>query len=241
MNCWPGAALPDVPERIYDQNETKQNKTRGIPVGDTLDRQLTVSGSPIMRNARTRFIALSASSIIAQHLAVAQELRGPSLPDDLIMGAGAGEGPGVHVPNFAEEKELRAIYRAKVAKYEVEYRVRDMIFCDGNNPLGAQGLMSKESKYAIGFLAGESDWLKSCSIETEPDPAYLFCDSDKKEVEICAGGKLDLSMLKRYGDVGQDCGSWQIVYDFISGDATVEEAQEKCKRHLNAAGCQRDD
>ena len=48
---------------------------------------------------------------------------------------------------------------------------------------------------------------------------------------------MDTDKLLRYGDVGQDCGSWQIVYEYLSEDATIDESQEKCERRLNTAGC----
>lgn len=135
------------------------------------------------------------------------------------------------LPDFAAERALRAAYRAKIEKYAVEQRVREYLFCDGSNPLGVHGMLSTESAYARGYADKDPIWLLSCQVEEEPDPVYEFCDPSKAVVEICLSGNLDKDMLLRYGDVGQDCGSWQVIYEYLSEDASIDELSEKCARH----------
>ena len=159
------------------------------------------------------------------------------LPADIDSSNPRDGGDHVHerrLPDFAEDRKRRALYREKVKKYEVEQQhTIELVYCDGKNPLGILGHSGKDSEYMCGFVAGDPLWTSSCQIELEPDPIYQFCDPSKTTavLEICAGGELDRDMLERVGDVGQDCGSWQMVDEFLSEDATVVELSERCAQH----------
>ena len=52
---------------------------------------------------------------------------------------------GTYLPDFENEKRLREAYRSKIEKYVTRQENREFLFCDGNNPLGAHGMLSTES------------------------------------------------------------------------------------------------
>jgi hypothetical protein len=127
---------------------------------------------------------------------------------------------------------MRKAYHARIRKYQTGETTSDLIFCDGNNPSGIEGHVRNRSEYIRDYLAGVEGWADSCITEYEIVPTYTFCDESKRDVEICAGGRLNTPLLTSGGEVGQDCGTWSLVSQWLLGDMTVPEARKICRSRL---------
>eukprot|EP00980_Cylindrotheca_fusiformis_P000881 scaffold233_cov81-Cylindrotheca_fusiformis.AAC.1 len=118
---------------------------------------------------------------------------------------------------------------AKFSKYTIGYTNRTVVYCDGSQPNMGKGAFWLGSRPLSWYNASDPQTMAACEEHTVPRPVHDYCDTKADSRLLCNGSEVNTTYVTEYGAVGQDCWSWKLLLDHLSGSSSdITNLRREC-------------